>query len=138
MRKSSFLLLLATLFLGLFCTPASADPAADARAVVQGFYDRYAKVKDPEPWVKKSTQVTPAFKQAYTAFMKKDADSDPIIAGQDSPEGGYHVSEVAVKGDHATVTMSSKEKGFTKPIKVQVIQVKGAWLINGVNELRGK
>jgi hypothetical protein len=125
----------------LFCialaSPAFADDRASIKNSVQAFYKEYAKQDHPAKYLAKSDLVTPSLKAAYTAFMKEDAESDPILQGQDSPESGYVASEPSIEGDHATLIMKTRDSGFP-PITVHLIEVKGRWLIDGVNGFKGR
>jgi hypothetical protein len=114
-----------------------ADDRAAIKASVQEFYRRYAKEQSAEKWLMKSDQVTPGLKAAYAVFMKKGPDYDPILQGQDIPESGYVAADAALEGEKAKVILRTKDKGF-KPIAVYLVREKNRWLINGVNDFKGK
>lgn len=117
---------------------AWADDRAALRLFTQDFYKAYAAAENPDKFVAKSDKITPGFKKAYTAFLKKQQGFDPIIQGQDVPSSGYQAGEVELASDtKATVTMTTKEKGFST-LKVHVIWNGSNWLLNGVNDLKGK
>jgi hypothetical protein len=117
---------------------AFADDRATLRLFTQDFYKAYAANSDPAKFIAKSDKITPGFKKAYTAFMKKEQGYDPVIQGQDVPSAGYESREVELTDDtHAKVTMIPRDKGFTT-LKVYVMWNGKAWLLNGVNGLKGK
>ncbi len=145
--KSLLLLVLA------FAFPVCADEKTDATKVVDSFYASYiaaiskAKPEDADKLVKRSSQLSPAFKEAYAALMAKGLKDDPeaglgydpIICGQDFPDAGFKVTGIAIVGDTAGVAkVSSKDKNFKQTISVILMKIDGKWLINGIDKLKGK
>ena len=132
-----FLLVLALAFVD---RPATAAAEEDPSHVAQVFYDGCIKVLnakgDERRYVMKSDSLTPAFKKAYTAYMK-EADSDPIIQGQDFPKTGFKASAAKLKDGSATVTMTSRDASFAHSFKVTLVNQK-RWLISGIGDLQGK
>ena len=123
------------------CRPAVAAAEEDPARVAQVFYDGYIKLLnangDGGRSVMKSDQFTPGFKKAYKAYMK-DADSDPIVQGQDYPKSGFKASAAKVNGASATVTMASRDPSFKYSIKVTLVKNGEHWLISGIGDLQTK
>lgn len=127
-----------------------ADDKADATRVVESFYAKYVaaalKEEDGEKVVASSPQLSPEFKQAYADLMKKawkedpevGLGHDPIVCGQDFPDVGYKVKSVSLKDSSGKVVLESKDPNFKQTIHVQVVKKKDGWLINGIEDLKGK
>ena len=128
------------LALALAGGPAATAAEEDPVQVAQVFYDGCLKVLnakgDERRYVMKSDALTPAFKKAYSAYMK-EADSDPIIQGQDFPKSGFKASPAKTKDGVATVTMTSRDASFAHSFKVTLVKQK-SWLISGIGDLQGK
>ena len=138
---------LAALLFACFATVALADAESDIKKVTERFYDQYLEVVDSKggdksAWIMKSTHVTPEFKKAYSAAMESgDLDYDPILCAQDTPGKGYpyKASAISVTGETATATMLTGFGDWDKnPLKVVLALRNGAWLIHGINDLKGK
>jgi hypothetical protein len=118
---------------------ALADAPADAKTAAQSLYDDYMVVlkggKDPQKWIGSSDRVTPAFKQAYRAYMKRP-ESDPLLSAQDYPDAGFKVSLVNVKGDTALVTFTSRDPSFSHTFRATFTFVKGKWLLSRTQDIR--
>lgn len=138
MRSIAFPLLVA---LAVLCHHVALAADEGARQIAQTFYDGYMKVLktngDTRRYVAKSEHLTPAFKKAYTAFMK-EPDHDPIIQGQDYPDAGFEASKATLDNGLATVTMGSRDAAFAHSFKVTVVKHKEGWLISAIGDLKGK
>jgi hypothetical protein len=146
--KSLLLLGLAS----LIAIPAFCDDKTEATKVVDSFYASYIaaisreKPGDADKVVKKSPQLSPAFKEAYAALMAKARKDDPelglgydpIVCGQDFPDAGYAVTSITLKDAVGSAVVSSKDKSFKQTIPVSLVKSEGKWLINGVQKLKGK
>ena len=113
--------------------PASAkDPATPAQ-VAQKFYDGYLKQNLAADYVTKSKLVHPKFKKAYEKYMNGQPEFDPVIAGQDTPEGGFVASDEKFGGDTATVVMRSRTRKPKHDITIHfILEGDDQWLISGV------
>jgi len=147
-------LLLAAIAICAFSLPARcASPETDIKNVVEPFYRDYMRFiarparKDYDAklinWVNTSPYTSPGFKKVLektvTAANKSDPevglDSDPILAGQDHPDKGYRAKSIRVVKNKATVTMEGiGEESFH--ISVELINLKGQWLIDGVETIK--
>ena len=131
----------ALLLLCTFASFAFGGAEEDVTNAAQTFYDGYMKVlngnKDQKKWVLNSEGVTPAFKKAYTAYME-DAGADPIICGQDYPDAGFNASADSVKGDRATVRLSSRDPSFAHTFTAAFVLKGGKWLLAGTDDIKAK
>lgn len=125
--------------LALFlATSAFAGEEAQPKAVAQSFYDGYMKILlsngDSIKYVTGSKLVTSQFKAVFKKTMDRP-EADPIICGQDYPDGGFNAATQAIDGDTATVQMKSRDAAFDHKFNVQLRKVKGAWQICGTDDL---
>jgi hypothetical protein len=147
-------ILLATIAICAFSTPAQcASSEADAKKMVETFYRDYISFiskpskGDPDAqliaWVNASPYTSPGFKtvlkKTLLAARKKDPemglDSDPILAGQDHPEKGYRAKTIHIVQDKASVALEGVGSDSFH-ISVELINIKGAWLINGIADIK--
>jgi hypothetical protein len=140
MTRPAFLLLVCLM---PFSAVTAAEETSESSAAVkaaQAFYDGYMKVLlasdgDSQAYVLKSKRVTGAFKKAYRAFME-EADSDPIICGQDYPDAGFKAGKPILKGEQSTVTMTSRDPSFPHSFQVFLKRGDEGWQISGTNDLK--
>jgi len=132
-----------------------ASPEADVKKVVETFYREYLRFFNKPSkgdgdaqliaWVNASPCTSAGFKavlkKTLVAAHKRDPevglDEDPILAGQDYPKKGYRAKTIHVVQDKANVTMEGIGPDSFH-ISVEMINVKGQWLINGIADIKAE
>lgn len=117
---------------------AFAGEGAEPKAVAQTFYDGYMKVllsnSDSIKYVTGSKNVTKEFKAVFKKTMDRP-EADPIICGQDYPDGGFAATTQKISGETATVQMKSRDAAFDHKFNVKLRNVDGVWQISGTDDL---
>jgi len=132
-----------------------ASPEADVKKVVETFYREYMRFFNKPSkgdgdaqliaWVNASPYTSTGFKavlrKTLVAARKKDRevglDEDPILAGQDYPKKGYRAKTIHVVQDKASVSMEGIGPDSFH-ISVEMINVQGHWLINGIADIKAE
>lgn len=142
-----------TVIIFLFLSSAEAGrPVNPVKSVVNEFYKQYFVFlnnpikKDPDTsvitWVKANSLLTEEFKRKFEEVIVqariKDPelglDFDPIVHGQDHPDKGFRAIDSKVSGKMAVTIVEGIEWPGNR-IRVELVEIKGKWLINGIGTI---
>lgn len=111
----------------------SGDPRSVAESFFAGYVAQVEADSDTRTWVAASKLVTAKFKTAYAKAMSAElVEADPVLQAQDVPQKPFKAAKTTLRGDSATVVLSTRFEAGNHEVTTTLVRVKGVWLLDSV------